>query len=88
MDADSQADDRDEVGEPEETNGSYRFVLGVLERDYFKIAGEKLGIEHDIYLALDLPISSRTFIFDLELIKRKYANIVDILSYDDLLSRL
>jgi len=27
-------------------------------------------------------------LFDLELIKRKYANIVDILSYDDLLSRL
>ena len=57
-----EADDRDEVEEPGETNGPYRFVLGVLERGYFKIAGEKLGTEHDIYLASDLPISSRTFI--------------------------
>ncbi len=39
--------------------------------------------DHRHAVTLSLPQ-----LFDFELIKRKYANIVDILSYDDLLSRL
>jgi hypothetical protein len=57
-----ETEDGSEFEELEDTNGSYTFALGALEEGYFKIAGEKLGIKHDIYLATDLPISDRTFI--------------------------
>ena len=50
---------RDELDE--ETEGSYTFLLGVLRRGYFKIEGEKLGVDHDVYLAQDLSLDSRTF---------------------------
>jgi hypothetical protein len=48
--------------ELEESNDAYTFAFGVLRRGYFRISGEKLGIDHDIYLAKDLPLSSATFI--------------------------
>lgn len=53
---------RDDEEELEESNDAYTFAFGVLRRGYFRIAGEKLGIDHDIYLAEDLPLSSDTFI--------------------------
>jgi hypothetical protein len=53
---------RTEFEELEETNDSFTFALGTLESGYFKIAGDKLGIERDVYLAADLPLSDRTFI--------------------------
>jgi hypothetical protein len=46
----------------EESNDSYAFALGVLRGGYFRIAGEKLGIEHDVYLAEDLFIHSGIFV--------------------------
>jgi Shedu protein SduA, C-terminal len=57
-----EAEDQNESDEIDETNGSYVFALGILEEGYFKIAGQKLGIVHDVYLAVDLPISRETFI--------------------------
>src|ERR1700738_3181474 len=52
---------RDDKEELEESNDAYTFAFGVLRRGYFRIAGEKIGIDHDIYLAEDLPLSSDTF---------------------------
>jgi hypothetical protein len=48
--------------EDEEAGASYTFALGSLEGGYFKIAGDKLGIDHDVYLAADLSMDSGTFI--------------------------
>jgi hypothetical protein len=55
-------DEKDEFGEDEDTDGAYTFTLGTLKSGYFKILGDRLGIDHDIYLAADLPIRDRTFI--------------------------
>jgi Domain of unknown function (DUF4263) len=46
----------------EDSPDSYTFELGALRRGYFRIAGDKLGIDHDVYLAEDRPITSETFI--------------------------
>jgi hypothetical protein len=53
---------RDDEAELEESNDAYTFALGVLRRGYFRIAGVKLGIDHDIYLAKEVSITSRTFV--------------------------
>jgi hypothetical protein len=45
-----------------ELEGPYVFALGILENGYFKIAGDKLGIDHDVYLAETLPIDRGTFV--------------------------
>jgi len=58
----NETEDDDDIFGPEESEDSYTFVLGTLEDGYFKIAGEKLNIEHDVYLAADLAISRRSFI--------------------------
>ena len=53
---------RDDEAELEESNDAYTFAFGILRRGYYRIAAVKLGIDHDIYLAEDASITSRTFI--------------------------
>jgi hypothetical protein len=69
--------DRDE----EELDGSdeaYKFVIGTLRKGYFKIPGDTLGIEHDLYLGDGLRITKDTFI--------AYRNISIFRKIDDVTS--
>jgi hypothetical protein len=54
--------ENDDFGDDDNTEGAYTFTLGTLTSGYFKISGDRLGIDHDIYLAADLPVRDRTFI--------------------------
>jgi hypothetical protein len=53
--------DRD-AEELEGTEEAYKFAIGTLRKGYFKIAGDTLGITHDVYLAEHLPINKDTFV--------------------------
>jgi len=44
------------------TEEAYKFVLGTLHNGYYRISGDKLAIEHDLYLAEDLEIAKETFV--------------------------
>jgi hypothetical protein len=46
----------------EDSGGPYTFTLGSRNGDYFKIDGDKLGIDHDLYLASDMRLETGTFI--------------------------
>jgi hypothetical protein len=54
-----------EEGDEDELEASpdaYIFALGAMKGSYLRIAGEKLGIEHNVYLGGDVSIRSETFI--------------------------
>ena len=54
-----------EEGDEDELDASpdaYVFALGELQGSYLRIEGEKLGIDHNVYLGRDVSIRSETFI--------------------------
>lgn len=56
-----EGDDADDDFFEDVDDENYTFELGSLKKSYFKISGTKLGIEHDVYLDANMPVSSRTF---------------------------